>query len=167
MTIDAGPGADVITLGGVNHTIGESYKQLVVAAGDSPATAYDTVTGFDIATNTLMSDALDFDTFSVTGAVAATTVTGFTAAELKIALTVTTGLAVFTGTSSAGMPIATALAALNQVTPAGKTAIWSDATDTYVFNQDASGDSVVRLVGVVGNALLAVEASTAGGVAAM
>ena len=114
-----------------------------------------------------MSDALDFDTFSVTGAVAATAVTGSTAAELTVALTATTGLAVFAGTSAASITAAEALAAINQVITNGKTAIWNDGTDTYVFNADASGDSVVQLVGVAGTALLAVETSTALGVSAL
>jgi len=165
--IDAGTGADVITLAGTNHTTGESYYQLKVAAGDSTQTAYDKVTGFDLATNSLVSDALDFDTFSVTGAVAATAVTGSTAAELTVALTATTGLAVFAGTSAASITAAEALAAINQVITNGKTAIWNDGTDTYVFNADASGDSVVQLVGVAGTALLAVETSTALGVSAL
>ena len=69
--IDAGTGADIITLAGVNDTEGESYYQLVTAAGDSTISAYDTVTGFDIADGTLQSDALDFDTATTTGAVRA------------------------------------------------------------------------------------------------
>jgi len=165
--ITAGTGADVITLSGVNHTTGESYFQLVVAAGDSTQTAYDKVTGFDIATATLISDALDFDAAVVTGAVAAAAVTGYTASELTIALTATTGLAVFAGTSAAAITVADALTSISQVITDGKTAIWNDGTDTYVFNADASGDSIVELVGVVGTALLAVETSTAGGVSFM
>ena len=165
--IDAGTGADIITLAGVNDTEGESYYQLVTAAGDSTISAYDTVTGFDIADGTLQSDALDFDTATTTGAVAATVVTGFTSSELTVALTATTGLAVFAGTSAASISASQALTAIDQVITDDKTAIWNDGTDTYVFNADADGDSIVQLVGVVGTALIAVEVTTASGVSIM
>ena len=98
---------------------------------------------------------------------AATVVTGFTSSELTVALTATTGLAVFAGTSAASISASQALTAIDQVITDDKTAIWNDGTDTYVFNADADGDSIVQLVGVVGTALIAVEVTTASGVSIM
>lgn len=161
--ITAGKGADNITISHTNAAAGAGSATFTIAAGDSTQTAYDTITGFkmgDIAgTDGKISDGLDFGTAAISGAVTTTAVTGFTAAELAITIA-TTGKATFSGTQAATITDSQALTAIDQVITNGKTAFYTDGTDTFVFNADASGDSVVELIGVAADTLLTTNDAT-------
>lgn len=147
-TITAGTGADVITSVGINATTA-SNQVYVIAAGDSTVTGYDSITGFDAADGTRFASTLDFDSFSV-GTYAATAATGFTSAELTVAVAATTGLVTFAGTAAASATLAQKIAAVQSVvvTTAGHTALFTHGSNAYVFNNNATSDSLVELVGL-------------------
>ena len=168
VTITGGAGADVIDVTThVNQTTDATKLsgniKFVIAAGDSTTTAYDKITGFDKGNSTNISDALTFASKAIANAGAAysaTTATGFTSAELTVAAA-TTGLVTFAGTKAATLTIAEKIAAVQSVvvTGAGDTVYWehttSGVTSTYVFNNNATADSVVELVGLSGVTTLA------------
>lgn len=163
--ITGGTGADAITVTHVNGTAVTTGITFTVAAGDSLKAAYDTITGFkmsDIAgTGGLASDGLDFGTSAIAATVAATAVTGYSSAELTYAINGTTGLVSFAGTSAAALTVAQVIDILDVVVTTAKTVLWASSTDTYVYNADSTnGDSVVKLVGVVGAALITTNDAT-------
>lgn len=170
VTINAGTGADVITSVGVNAAAGAGVltPTYVIAAGDSLVSAFDSITGFDMANGTLSSSTLDFASVSIT-AYTATAATGFTGAELTVAVATGTGLVTFAGTSAAGATLAQKIAAVQSVviTTAGDSALFTHAASSgvvssYVFNNNATADSVVELVGITATALGTTTVNTAG-----
>ncbi len=152
--INGGAGKDTITMVGVNAATGLTATVKVIA-GQSTTTAYDSVIGFDLGTAALLSSTVDFDNFSVL-AYAATAATGYSAAELTVTVASTTGLVTFAGTRAAGLSLAEKIAAVQSVvtTATGNTALFTDGLNSYLFNNDAAGDSVVELVGVSATAIL-------------
>lgn len=158
--IKGGQGADAITVTHVNAGAGTTgFVTFTVNAGDSTKAAYDTITGFKMSdiggADAKLSDGLDFGTSAISAAVAATAVTGYSAAELTYAINGTTGLVTFAGTAAAGLTVTQVLDILDVVVATGKTAFWASTTDTYVYNADSTnGDSVVKLAGVVAEALI-------------
>jgi hypothetical protein len=73
--ITGGTGKDTITSTHVNATSGLTVT-FAVAAGDSLSTAYDEITGFDLATAALDSDTLDFTGTSTVGTLGSSTDSG-------------------------------------------------------------------------------------------
>jgi len=90
VVITGGTGADAITKVGTNADAIQGITNFVVAAGDSTATAYDTITGFDIATAGTFSDNLDFTGTSAVGTLATSTDSG-----TILSHSITTGFAKF------------------------------------------------------------------------
>jgi hypothetical protein len=92
---------------------------------------------------------------------AATTATGFSAAELTVAVSAA-GVVTFAGTSASALTLAQKISAVQSVvtTNAGDSALFTHGTNSYVFNNNSSGDSVVELVGVIGAALLTTNDAT-------
>jgi len=158
-TVTAGTGADVINATGINHSAGLT-DTFVIAAGDSLVSAYDSITGFDVGSGALFSSTLDFASVGLT-AYTATAATGFSAAELTVA--VSAGLVTFAGTSAAGATLAQKIAAVQSVvvTNAGDSALFTHGSNSYVFNNNATADSLVELVGVAGTTLVTANATTA------
>jgi len=152
--INGGAGKDTITMVGANAATGLTATVKVVA-GQSTTTAYDSIIGFDLGTASLLSSTVDFDSFSVL-AYAATAPAGYSAAELTVAVAATTGLVTFAGTKAAGLSLADKITAVQSVvtTATGNTALFTDGLNSYLFNNDAAGDSVVELVGVSATAIL-------------
>ena len=148
--IVGGTGADTISLTHVNGSANTSFAVFTVAAGDSTTTASDAITGFAItnSTSSVLSDQLDFANVTL-NAYTATTATGFTAAELQVSVS-SIGAVTFSGTSAAGATLAQKIAAVQSVviTVNGDTAFFVSGSDSYVFNNDTTADSVVKLVGV-------------------
>lgn len=163
VTINGGAGADVITAAGVNHSAGLTTT-FVIAAGDSLVSAYDSITGFDVGTGALFSSTLDFTSVAL-NAYAATAVSGNTAGELTVAVSAA-GVVTFAGTKAAALTLAEKIAAVQNVvvTGAGDSAVFVNGTNTYVFNNNATADSVVELVGVTGTSLVTANATTAGAI---
>lgn len=161
--ITGGAGADVITVVSTEADtgVGSLSTTYVIAAGDSTTTAYDSITGFDLVGTDLQSQTLDFASVGLT-AYTATAATGYSAAELTVAVS-STGVVTFAGTSAAGLTLAQKIAAVQSVvtTNAGDSAMFTANSNTYVFNNNASGDSVVELVGVSGTGLITTNGDTA------
>lgn len=151
ITITGGSGADVITLG--THVNGSSagtagFAQIVVGATDTTTAAFDSVTGFNLGGAATQSDNLDF-TGSATVAANATSqaVTGYTAAQLTYSIA--TGILTFSGTSAATLTAAQAIAAVESLALANTaTVLFVNNGNSYVFNNNTSGDALVQLVGV-------------------
>ena len=160
-TITGGLGADVITSVGINAT-NASNQVYTIAAGDSTVSAYDSITGFDAGNGTNFSSTLDFASVGLT-AYAATAVTGNTAAELTAAVSAA-GLVTFAGTKAAALTLAEKIAAVQGVvtTNAGDSALFTHGTNAYVFNNNATADSVVELIGLsTATSLITANATTA------
>jgi len=159
--ITGGLGADNITVSThINHADATTGITFSFAGGDSTVTAFDSVTGYRLGDLTgaisKAADTLDFATANLL-AYNATTATGYASSELTVAVSAT-GVVTFAGTSAASLSVAQKLAAVQSVvvTATGNTAMFVDGADTYVFNNLTAGDSVVRLVGVAAEALVAV-----------
>jgi len=162
--ITGGTGKDVITVTHVNNAAVTGNMQFVVAAGDSTVSSYDSITGFkmsDVAgAGGAASDGIDFASKALT-TYAATTATGFSAAELTVAVSAA-GVVTFAGTSASALTLAQKISAVQSVvtTNAGDSALFTHGTNSYVFNNNSSGDSVVELVGITGAALLTTNDAT-------
>jgi hypothetical protein len=165
--ITGGLGADTIVSTGVNITTGGGVltTTYVIASGDSTTTAYDSITGFDIGTGVLLPSTLDLAGTPAVVTYAATAPTGYTAAQLTVAVTATSGLVVFAGTSAAALTLAEKIAAVQSVvtTNATDVAVFTHGANTYVFENSAI-DTVVELVGVAGTNLIAANANLAGSI---
>jgi len=166
IVVNGGPGQDAITLVHGNGTAATTLlgnARIVLTAGESSTTAYDTVTGFLKGDGTKVSDSLDFSTTATVTAYAATAATGYSSGQLTVAVATTTGLVTFAGTSAAALTIAEKIAAVQSVviTNNGDTAFWIDNGSTYVFNNSTAGDVVVQLVAQTGaTSLLTTNAVT-------
>ena len=152
VVIAGGTGKDYISATSVNGdgAVGKTaYVTYNIAAGDSNVDSYDEITGFDIATAALASDVLNLSGTPTINTYAATAATGFSAAELTVAVASSTGLVTFAGTSAASLGLAAKIAAVQSVvtTTSGDTALFIDGADAYVFQNVSSGDILVRLVG--------------------
>lgn len=161
--ITGGTGKDTITTVGVNAATGLTVTY-AFAAGDSLVSSYDSITGFDMGSGALFSSTLDFASVGLT-TYAATAVTGNSAAELTVAVSAA-GVVTFAGTKAAGLTLADKISAVQAVvtTTAGDTALFTDGGNTYVFNNNATADSVVELVGITGLSLVTANATTAGAI---
>ncbi len=163
VTITAGTGADIINVTSVecDTDVGTLSTTYVIAAGDSTVSAYDSITGFDLVGANLQSQTLDFDSKTLT-AYSATAATGFSAAELTVAVSAT-GVVTFAGTSASALTLAQKVSAVQSVviTNAGDMAMFTNGANTYVFNNNATSDSLVELVGVTGTGLITTNGDTA------
>lgn len=169
VTITAGTGADIINV--TTHAIQDEGAtglflnsiKFVVGTSDSTTTAYDQITGFLVGTAAKISDVLDFAAVGV-NTYAATAVTGYTAAQLTVGVS-GLGAVTFAGTSAAGLTVAQKIAAVADVVIAtnGDSAFFIDNGNTYVFNNNTAGDSVVELVGQAGTTTLTTTAGVGAG----
>lgn len=168
VVITGGLGADTITSTGVNITTGAGVltTTYVVAAGDSTTTAYDSITGFDLGTAGLLPSTLDLVGTGAVTTYAATAPTGYTAAQLTVAVTATSGLVVFAGTSASALTLAEKIAAVQSVVTTNTTdlAVFTHGANSYVFQNNTAGDIVVELVGVAATNIIVANANTAGSV---
>lgn len=167
VVINAGTGADNITVTHTNSATASATAgvKFTIAAGDSTTTAYDSITGFKMSdiggTGGKASDGLDFATVGIT-AYAATAPTGYAASELTVAVNGTTGAVTFAGTAAAGLTFDQKVSAIQAVvtTNSGDSAFFTYGSDTYVFNNNSAGDSLVKLVGVTAAALITTNDAT-------
>ncbi len=170
VSITGGTGVDTITKVGTNDATaaGTGWTSFNFAAGDSTTTAYDSITGFDMSdvagAGGKVSDGLNFASVGL-NAYTATAATGYAAAALTVAVSAA-GVVTFAGTSAADLTLAEKIAAVKSVvvTTAGDSAFFTHATagvtSSYVFNNNATSDSVVELVGVTGAVLLTTNDNT-------
>ena len=116
----------------------------------------------------MASSTLDFASVAL-NAYATQAVSGYTAEQLTITVS-SAGVVSFGGTLAATLSLADTIAAVQSTVTvnAGDTALFTYATagvtSTYVFNNNAAGDSLVQLVGVTGNALITSNGNTNGNI---
>lgn len=164
VSIRGGTGADVITITHVNAAATLGNAAFIVALGDSTTTAYDQITGFKMSdiggVGGLISDGIDFAAARL-AAYVATAATGYTAAELTVAVSAA-GAVTFAGTAASGLTLAQKISAIQSVVTGtnGDSAFIVDSGNTYVFNNNSGGDSVVMLVGVSASALITTNDNT-------
>jgi hypothetical protein len=168
-TLTPGTGADTMTFAGkVNGATATSNVSVVIAAGDSPTTAHDTITGFLKATAGDMSDGLEFGTSTI-GTLGTSTNSG-----TILTHAVGTGIATFDDASV--FAAALVINAGNLADVLGYLAANSSANEAFAFEYDSSGsgvndstyvfhngttDDLVLLAGVTGStALLTTNATT-------
>jgi hypothetical protein len=145
--INAGQGQDTITLSGITGADMEATR-IVINAGHSTLTAFDSITGYGVSDGANKGMTLDFDGSADAAAnVTAGAVTGYTSAELTYSIA--NGVLSFAGTKASTLTNAQkAEIAQLVVTAANAVVAWSDGTDAYVFHNSSSGDSLVKLVGI-------------------
>jgi hypothetical protein len=156
VVITGGTGADTITMTHVNAASGLT-PTYVYAAGDSTIDGYDTITGFDLNTNALFSDKLDFSGTGVVGTLATHNDSG-----TILSHSIATGLASFddaAGYSTALVINSTNLADVvgylgSNTVAEGIVGFLFDSTGdglndgTMMFHQEATGaDTIVFLSG--------------------
>jgi len=152
-TIKLGSGVDVLTVSASSLATAGNFEQV---SGFEKAAAAAAVTGTDAAVVTARDAAIaDADTLSFGGPVGvaadSTTVTGGTIAK---------GVLTFTGAGPADLTAAFALAA--GAIADGEVVVFQYLNDSYVFNDGATTDLAIKLVGTVGITTLA-EAGTTDG----
>lgn len=169
ISITGGTGVDTITKVGVNCTTATSTAVFVMAAGDSTTTAYDKITGFDVADGTNLSDVLDFSGVGAVGTLATSTDFG-----TILSHSITAGVALFDDAAVYATPLvinstnladvvgylAANTATLDTVAFAYDSDNNGAADATMVFNNDTT-DSLVQLVGITGVASLNATLTTA------
>ena len=140
-TITAGTGADTITKVGTNSSTVTSVAHFVMAAGDSTTTAWDSITGFDLATGAVLSDGLDFAGTAAIGTLA-------TSLDFGIILThsITAGIATFD--DAATYNAAVVINATNLANVVGYLALNTATNDVvaFTYDSDASGTADATMV---------------------
>ena len=170
ITIIGGSGADTMNVTThVNAASGLGDILFQVAAGDSTTTAWDQITGYRTALGgATISDGVDFAGTSAVNVYTATAATGYTAAQLTVAVAAS-GMVTLAGTSAAALSLADTISAIQSVvtTANGDTCAFvrTDAgvTSTYLFNNNTV-DSVVQLIGVTGTAVITTNGTVAGNI---
>jgi hypothetical protein len=164
--VTPGTGADTVSLTLTTRAVSLNNVSITINGGDSTAAAFDQITGFAKSAGTnVTSDLLNFSGAPIKPAAGfdATTVSGFTATQLQVAAS-TAGLLTFTGTSATSLTEAQLIAAYTSTIDSKlnnlETVVFSSATDTYVFNNNILGDSVVKLVGLLGVTAVGASADT-------
>lgn len=155
--VTGGTGVDTITFAAaLANTAGANRISLTYATGDSTTTAFDAVSGFDLADGTLRSSTLDLSgTPTVAGNFTGSNVTGFSSAELTA--TNTNGIITFSGSSAAGLTVAQRIAAVDSlINTDNQTVAFVAGGNTYVFHDTPGStiDTVVQLTGVVATSLV-------------
>jgi hypothetical protein len=130
--ITGGTGKDTITSTHVNNTAGLTVT-FVVAAGDSLSTAYDEITGFDLATAALDSDTLDFTGTSTVGTLGTSTDSGVVTSH-----SINGGVVLFDDAATYNAELI--INAGNLADAVGYLNANSSALETFGFAFDSTGD---------------------------
>lgn len=157
----AGTGKDLMTIAGVTGADNQ-YVTFEFATGDSTASNFDEITGYVAADGTNTGMLLDFaGSATVASNVTSGAVTGYTSSELTYSIA--TGKLTFSGTSASSLTNAQIASIAAQITPDTKTLGWVsvDGLGSYIFNDNASGNSLVYLDGLTTLAGLSTSSTTA------
>jgi len=136
ITVTGGSGQDSITKVGTNavDTVGlVGMVTFEFAAGDSDTVNYDTITGFDLATATLLSDELDFEGTAAIGVMTSHNDFGTIASH-----SITAGIATFD--DAAGFASALTINSGNLADVVGYLAANATANHTMGFAYDSTGN---------------------------
>jgi Ca2+-binding RTX toxin-like protein len=173
-TVTGGTGADTIILTETTANAAADQVKITVASGatdstESSTTAYDSITGFSKALDTLkFTDSDTVLTFAAgandtSGATTDGTVDVLVTSGVVTSITLGDGTdanALVIGTDTQVNTIAKIVALLNtEYSTGGNTVTFQFGSDSYVWQQNGDADSLVKLVGVTG---LASESFTAG-----
>ena len=157
LTITGGTGKDLITKSGTNGNDAQMVATYVIASGDSLATAFDTITGYDVTAAADFADALDFGTVAI--ATVATTV------DSGVILDSSTVAGIVAFDDSSTFTTALVINAVNLADAVGFLAANTATNDVAAFLYDSNGDgandstmvyhnnaidSLVLLVGITG-----------------
>jgi hypothetical protein len=177
LDITGGSGQDSITVNAAkanDNAVDIGCVRFIFAAGDSNTVTYDTITGFDLATGTLISDELDFEGTAAVAAFTANNDFGTIASH-----SVTTGVVTFDDAASFVSAItmnagnlADAVGYLAANMTANHTAAFAfdstgngSADGTMMFHQGSAAgvaDDLVFLAGVTGVADVSISTNNAG-----
>lgn len=172
ISITGGTGQDSITKVGTNSDNAVGVAHFVFAAGDSTTTAYDSITGFDMATNTTFSDGLNFAGTAAIGTLATNEDYG-----TILSHSITAGVATFDDAAAYSTALVinssrladvvgylAANTATNDVVAFAYDSDASGTADATMVYHNGSTDSLVLLVGVTGaDALITTNASAGTG----
>jgi hypothetical protein len=176
ISITGGAGQDSITKVGVNADDAQGVATFVMAAGDSATTAYDSITGYDMATASTFADALEFEGTSAVSTFSATVDSGTIKSHA-----ITTGITTFDDAAVFATAIVINAANLSDVRTYLATNLAANDVVAFTYDSDNSGavdatmvfhqgsaasvaDDMVMLVGITaGDALLATNASAGTG----
>jgi hypothetical protein len=175
ITITGGAGQDSITKVGTNANYALGVVHYVMAAGDSSTTAWDSITGFDMATADVFSDGLDFEGTAAVSAFSSSVDFGVITSH-----SITDGIATFD--TAAVFAAAKVINASNLADVVGYLSanVAANGTVGFAYDSDASGSAdatfvfhkgsastvandMVLLVGITGDSLIATNASTSTG----
>tara|TARA_B100000700_G_scaffold181361_1_gene200075 strand:- start:20664 stop:23789 length:3126 start_codon:yes stop_codon:yes gene_type:complete len=177
LTIDAGPGADTLTLTTNSvTTLEHTAANIVINAGDSLTTGRDDINGYDLATSTILAMELQFSGIAVASDFTNTNNYGVIKSH-----SLSGGLVSFDDVDSHATALIINSSNLSDVNSylAGNmdnldtVAFLYDSTgsgtndSTMVYNKHASGDSLVELGGVTASSLVSgnTDVTTAGAIA--
>jgi hypothetical protein len=171
ISITAGTGADTITKVGTNDTVVLGVAHFTMAAGDSATTAWDKITGFDVADGTLLSDVLNFDGTAAVSAFTATEDVGVIKSH-----SITAGYASFDDVADYSAALVINASNLADVVSYLATNTATNGTVAFAYDSDASGtadatmvfhngttDDLVMLVGITSGSLSATLTTTTAG----
>ena len=171
ISITAGTGADSITKVGTNAAVVLGTAYFNMAAGDSATTAWDKITGFDVADGTLLSDVLNFDGTAAVSAFTATEDVGVIKSH-----SITAGYASFDDVADYSTALVINSANLADVVAYLATNTATNGTVAFAYDSDASGtadatmvfhngttDDLVMLVGITSGSLSATLTTTTAG----
>jgi hypothetical protein len=172
ISITGGTGQDSITKVGTNSDNAVGVAHFVFAAGDSTTTAYDSITGFDMATASTFSDGLNFAGTAAIGTLATNEDYG-----TILSHSITAGVATFDDAAAYSTALVinssrladvvgylAANTATNDVVAFAYDSDASGTADATMVYHNGSTDSLVQLVGVTGaDALITTNASAGTG----
>lgn len=141
-TITTGLGADKIKVDG------DKSDKIVIAAGDSTVSAYDSITGFDCAGGDADDDVLDLVSTTIKA-------DGAYANKFAGTDTVTSSKGILTGQALTVANFNSFLAYLGTEVADGDTVGFAYGGNTYVFQGNSTADIFIELIGVTGVTALA------------
>jgi len=176
ISITAGAGQDSITKVGTNADAATGVAHFNFAAGDSSTTAWDSITGFDMATATTFSDGLNFEGTAAVSAFTATEDFGTIKSH-----SVTAGVVTFDDVADYSTALVINATNLADVVGYLQANVAANGTVAFAYDSDASGtadatmvfhqgsaagvaDDLVLLVGITGaDSLITTNASAGNG----
>jgi hypothetical protein len=147
LQIDTGLGKDTVNFKAVDADQTDHYD-VEIDAGESLTTGYDEITGYNGGDTTVHGILINF-TGSADHASAVTNVAvaGYTSSELLMTSSAV-GLVTWAGTSAATLGLDAKITAVQtQFTSANDTVVFTHSSDSYVFHNNSTADSLVKLVG--------------------
>lgn len=164
--ITGGKGKDITTLKDLAAADAQFFV-FAIGAGDSTLTNFDEIGASTAATllgGAADSVLLDFAGAAVVAAnVSSTAVAGNTAGEL--AFSITSGLFAFSGSKAASLSLAQKIELVDGLVSTNLNSVtFTHASDSYVYNENSGGDSLVKLVGVTTTALALNDGTQGAGV---